>query len=165
MNKDFFLSVQTRLKDKVSELKYIDENWGQLDFYGEKAPVKYPAALIDIGSINWINKSQKQQLGVGELIVTLYDMKLTRTSNAAPSAQKEAAFSIYSTLRKIHLALHGWVAENTTGSLVRVSNKRAVRDDGINEYATVFKFQMIDDFVTLFEITDPAPEFIIEDMP
>ena len=43
-----FSAVQSRLQQKVSELKWIDFDFGQLDAYELRPPVQFPCALIDI---------------------------------------------------------------------------------------------------------------------
>ena len=47
-----------KIQEKLSEvegLKYIDENWGQLDYYSPNMPVQYPCVLIDIGQVQYSN--------------------------------------------------------------------------------------------------------------
>lgn len=44
--KDIILAIQEKLNSQVADLKYIDKDWGQLDY--DQPPVKYPFCLIDI---------------------------------------------------------------------------------------------------------------------
>ena len=45
-------NIQTRL-DTISEIKYVDADWGQLDYYSPNFPVKFPCVLIDVSSANY----------------------------------------------------------------------------------------------------------------
>lgn len=56
--------VQDRLISQVTDLKYVDEDWGQLDDYSPHFPVKWPvrwwialAPILKIwakkGSLDW----------------------------------------------------------------------------------------------------------------
>ena len=45
-------AVMQRLKEQVSELRYISEDWGQLDYYETMPPVKFPCALVSIDRVN-----------------------------------------------------------------------------------------------------------------
>ena len=41
--KQAFLNLQEKLQE-LAELKYIDEDWGQLDAYSPNPPTKFPLA-------------------------------------------------------------------------------------------------------------------------
>ncbi|WP_190304354.1 hypothetical protein, partial [Flavobacterium branchiophilum] len=87
---------------EVTELKYIDENWGQLDYYSPNMPVKWPCCLIDISDVNYSNLGvdrnavpQNRQLGKATVKLTLANLKLTNTSMQAPQTQKDQAWLIW----------------------------------------------------------------------
>jgi len=52
--KQMVQNIQDRLVQKVPVLKYVDQDWGQMDFWREH-PVKYPCALIDVQSAGYTN--------------------------------------------------------------------------------------------------------------
>ena len=47
-------SIKTKISE-ISEIKYIDENWGQLDYYSAHPPVQWPCCLIDISDNSLYN--------------------------------------------------------------------------------------------------------------
>lgn len=60
--KNIFLDIQNKLSN-ITELKYIDKNWGQLLY--EQPPVKFPCALLDIANVNYTQLGQLAQTAVG----------------------------------------------------------------------------------------------------
>lgn len=142
-------SVQERIEAKVTALKYIDEDWGQLDYYSQNPPVKYPCCLFDIGEVSWTNQGKKQQSGIATILVTIANLKLTNTSSKAPAAQRNAAWSIHSEILKpIHQALHGFAPIPSAGLLYRKRTQRVKRNDGIQEYLITYQCTVVGDYDT-----------------
>lgn len=125
---------QARLQAEVPELKYIDEDWGQLDYYDKYPPVKFPCALIDIQNGQFSEEGNLRQMGVLTVVVKLYLLKLSNTSNAAPSSQKAAAKQGWAIYEKINRALHGknFLSEGFA-TPTRKSMQRIKRPDGVYE--------------------------------
>lgn len=134
--------IQTRLLSKVTALKYVDEDWGQLDYYSPNMPVQFPAALIDASDATYTNEGKLIQLGTVQVRLRIADMRLGNTSGRAPQGQKAAAFGIFGTLKQIHRALHGWAGSPHYSRLIRQSSKRVKRDDGVRIYEIVYTVQL-----------------------
>lgn len=137
-------AIQTIL-ETITELKYIDEDWGQLDNYSPHFPTQFPLALVDIGRLVFENigmdKSatpQNRQTGTGTVVITIANAKLTNTSVKAPQGQKDAAWKIWDIIEKVHAKLHGAKVTAKVGALVRISTMRMRRDDGIQEYEITY---------------------------
>ena len=47
--------VHNSVSTNVSKINYIDEDWGQLDYYAANFPVKFPCVLIDINHGQYSN--------------------------------------------------------------------------------------------------------------
>lgn len=142
--KTILQNLQIRLNE-VSELKYIDEDWGQLDYYSAHPPVQYPLVLLDIAQTNYSNlgvsrehSSNNRQMANATLTVTIANLKLTNSSIKAPTPQKEQAWFIYELIEKIHERLHGYAPDDTCSKLIRNSLRRIKRDDGIQEYELLY---------------------------
>lgn len=137
-------NIKTQL-EKVSELKYIDEDWGQLNIYGMEIPVKWPCALVrltnasfsDIGTNIRANPINRQEGNLSfEIIIA--KVKLTNSSNRAPVSQQTKAFDIWELIEKVHQVLQGWSPIEHTGKLIRTSIGSTKRDDGIQEIRIVY---------------------------
>ena len=146
MINDILTAIISRLAEKEPNLKYMDEDWGQLDYYQESPPVKFPCALLELQQANWINQSQKLQDGVLSISIRIADIKLSNTSYRAPAGQKTSAAAIWLILENIHKALHGWRPQDNPsfGALTRISSRKVKRDDGIREFEVVYNTLCLD---------------------
>lgn len=141
-------NIQTRLSE-VAELKYIDEDWGQLDYYSPNFPVKWPCTLIDVPSANFSNLGtdkkatpiNRQNAGA-TLSITVANMKLSNTSLHAPQTQKDNAWSVHGLIEKIHGKLQGFMPKENAGKLIRTGLERVKRDDGVQEYNISYSFDL-----------------------
>ena len=145
--KQILTNIQNRLAE-ISELRYIDEDWGQIDYYSPNMPVKWPCCLIDIQSGQFSNISKDatkhpkdRQNGLFSVKITLANMKLTNTSYLAPQTQKDNAWAVFDLVEKIHQKLHGFSPDNNCGKMLRSSFGRTQRDDGVQEYAVIYDFE------------------------
>ncbi|ODS78568.1 MAG: hypothetical protein ABS44_21705 [Chryseobacterium sp. SCN 40-13] len=143
--KQLLTDIQNRLQAAVPALKYIDEDWGQMDYFMPNAPVKFPCALINIGSVNYSNEGKGVQLGMATVVITVADIKLSNTSSQAPVLQKQAAWKVFETIGAVHAALHGWNGSAFYGPLTRTTVTRRKNDDGINLFDIVFTTMIRDD--------------------
>lgn len=164
MINDILSAVQERLSLKEPNIKYLDEDWGQLDYYNDNPPVQWPAALLELQSVSWKNQSQKVQDGVMSISISVADIKTTNTSFRAPATQKQTAAAIWVVLENIHKALHGWnpasnypELRNAFGTLSRVSTQRVKRDDGIRQFIVIYSCECTDwsSMDQTYNIADP----------
>lgn len=129
----------------IPELKYIDEDWGQLDDYSPNPPTQFPLALIDIGSLQYsdIGKDrtatpQNRQMATGTIVISIANLKLTNTSARAPLTQKNQAWSIWDIVESVHIKLHGVIIGGSAGAMMRTAMRKVKRDDGIQEYEVTY---------------------------
>jgi hypothetical protein len=125
---------------------YVDLDWGQVDFYNDMPPVKFPCALIDVQSATFNNLGQRVQTGSILVQVRVVDMIFSRTAAAAPLQQREQAARVFDALRDVHRLLHGWTEDpHRYGRLVRKTIAHTRRRDGLREYALTFEAIITDD--------------------
>ena len=146
--KNLLEKLQLRLAE-IPQLKYIDENWGQLDYYSPNMPVQYPCVLIDIGQVQYSNLGkdltktpQQRQIAQVQIKITIANMRLTNTSLLAPRRQKEDAWSIWTLIEMIHQKIHGISLLPNVTPLIRTSQNRTLRDDGIQEYEVYYSCEV-----------------------
>jgi len=140
MINDILAAIMSRLNTSEPNLKYIDEDWGQLDYYDGQNPVKFPCLLLELQQVTWKNQSQKVQDGEMLISLRIADMRLSNSNQKAPSNQRNATYAIWLILENIHKALHGWRPEQIPqfGALTRISSNKVKRDDGIREFVIVY---------------------------
>lgn len=145
--KQLLQNIQNRLAE-IPELQYIDEDWGQIDYYSPNMPVKWPCCLIDIQSGQFSNISKDmskrpkdRQNGSFMVKISLANMRLTNTSYLAPKGQKDNAWAIFELVEKVHQKLHGFSPLENCSKMLRTSFGRTQRDDGVQEYAVMYEFE------------------------
>jgi len=133
-------AIQTKIQ-AVTGVKYVDEDWGQLDYFSPNFPVKFPCVLIDVANANYSNIGQdkqatpiNRQLADATISLTIANLKLTNSSGIAPQFQKDNTWSIHELIEDIHKVIQGFrTTDNATG-LIRIGMNRTKRDDGVQEY-------------------------------
>ena len=141
-------NIQQKVSE-IAELKHIDENWGQLDYYSPNMPVQYPCALIDVQQVQFTNlgkditkKPLQRQIGTVQIKITVANMRLTNSSMQAPRRQKEEVWAIWGIIEKIHQQLHGVSLLPNVSPLIRTSQNRTLRDDGLQEYEVYYSCEI-----------------------
>lgn len=145
------------IRDKLQAtglFRYIDDDWGQLDDYSSRPPAKWPCALVDIV------EAKTEDLGRGvqsldcSILIRVADLRISNTSEQAPSKQKEQAAELFEIAQTIFAQLHGWhMSDSNYGTLSRVGFRRMHRDDGIREYHILFR-SLVRDVVAAIKTED-----------
>lgn len=143
-------------------LKYIDEDWGQLDYYGAHPPVKFPAAVVDCINATYSNTGQGGQLADVQIIVRVADMKLTNSSGMAPPTQKDQAFAIYDVLVAVTDALHTWPGNENYSRLIRQSMRKAKRSDGMRVHEITFTCRLNEPAALSLQAAAPEPAMTVK---
>lgn len=140
----FLQAIQTQIAT-IPELKYVDEDWGQLDNYSPNPPTMFPFVLIDISALNFSNIGMDKtaipitrQMAEGRITLTIANLKLTNTSGFAPQNQKDTAWHIWDIIENVHQKVQGFNPTEKSGGLIRTGLQRMVRDDGIQEYKVTY---------------------------
>lgn len=141
-------ATQTKITE-ITAFNYVDENWGQLDYYSQHPPVKWPCALIDIQAMKYSNigmdktaTPQNRQMGEFLLEIRVANLKLSNTSARAPQAQRANAHSIWDLIEEIHQKIQGFSPIPMCGKLIRVGMNKVDHDDGVQEYSIIYSGTM-----------------------
>jgi hypothetical protein len=103
-----FIDISDRLKSKVLELRWIDQDFGQLEMFEYKPSVSFPCALIDFIQANYTNEAQNGQFGELMIQVRLGFTPFSQSSLISPTDVREKALSFYDVEQKVFEALMGW---------------------------------------------------------
>ncbi len=132
--KQIFLSIQDYLAEQVTNLKYIDKNWGQLNI--PQPPVQWPCCLIDVASIDYTQTSDLGRLADASIELTIADHHAVRSSAKAPS--KSDAYDILDVIEDVIEALEGYRVPDTTQALTRTRLAKAYSDQSYDVYTLTF---------------------------
>jgi len=152
------IDIQERLIAEVAALKYVDEDWGQLD--SSNFPFQWPCALIDCFNADYSNTGSNMQLGLVTIRLRVADIKLSNGSTS--EEQKNSSLSFYVLLKAIFKALQGWAAHDHYSRLIRVNEKRTKRDDGVREHEMYFTCQIKDTTAIPQKLTVKQTDFNVE---
>lgn len=146
--KEILQNIQDRLS-QIKELKYIDEDWGQLSFFGDFPPVQFPCCLIDVSDVQYSNAGrdvmqtpQQRQIGSAQIRLTIAQLKLANTSLRSPQNQKDNAWAIFELLEEIHKKTHYFSPKQNVSPLIRTALRKIMRDDGVLQYEMVYKTEI-----------------------
>ena len=112
-------------------------------------PVQFPCALIDVQQVQFSNfgrdmskKPVQRQIGTIQIKITVANMRLSNSSMQAPRRQKEEVWAIWGIIEKIHQQLHGVSLLPNVSALIRSSQSRTLRDDGVQEYEVYYSCEV-----------------------
>lgn len=141
-------AIQNKIQ-AVTGVNYVDEDWGQLDYFSPNFPVKFPCVLIDVANANYSNIGQdkqatpiNRQMADATVSLTIANLKLTNSSGLAPQFQKDNTWSIHELIEEIHKVVQGYKATDKATALIRVGMSRTKRDDGVQEYTVRYSVNL-----------------------
>jgi hypothetical protein len=165
-----FLTVQNRLAslllDGVPELKFIDQDLGQLEFEESNSPVKFPCALFDIVDTKYTDNSEDSQLSEGILEVRLgVAAYAAATHYYTNDSHRINALYYYNLEHRVNQLLHGWSDDQYFNPLSRVSAKTERRKDNVRVRVLHYAFGFTDDTAMAVYSQLPRPDLIVDINP
>jgi len=142
--KEVLVAITDRLTAEIPSLKYVDENWGQIDEYRQQSPGKFPMALVDVDEPDWSDLGNRVQTGDLQISVRIAALRLSNSSKGAPATQKAAAFAIFDLLDAVHRTLHGWAPTDTCSRMVRTATTKVSMSAGVKIWDVKFKVRWTD---------------------
>ena len=138
--KTLFKAITAQLKT-VTELKWIDEDKGQMNF--TKPPVLFPAALVTISypSIQNLNNT-KQRVSANITVKLCFDYG-GNTNIETPEIARDQSLGYYDIMEAVHEALQGF----TTGEfneLKRVNVLPILRPDAYKTTSVLYSTEFLD---------------------
>lgn len=131
-------SITGRLLEEVPELRYVAEDWGQLDFYEDKPPVKFPCALVSVSNIKFESQTAGVRYATMTVLIRVADAPSVSGTMAAPKEYRDRAFSILDLMDRIGNALYAFGGEDFD-ELEQREITHYGREDAIREYAMTFE--------------------------
>lgn len=107
---NLFIALQAKIATDVPEVKWIDQEFGQLESYNDRyrPAVLFPCVLIDFAGWSFDESSGRGQTGVGRIVLRVGYPPFTYSSSITPQAQKEKALFAFEIEHKLYKQLHGW---------------------------------------------------------
>lgn len=157
--------ISGRLSERVPGLKYVAEDWGQVDSYDDP-PVEFPCALIDVQDIEFSDDGSLRQRGVASVVVRVFVMSLSEDSRGDLDGQQSAASEGWEICRLVNLSLHGQrFLPSGFGAPVRRKTEHVERKDGIFERSITYAVGFVDDSCLRDRLSTRAGTIEIEVSP
>ncbi len=158
MIKQLLNTVETALKN-VPEVAYINEDWGQLDYYDTRPPVRWPCVLLEVEGVNYKTMGGVQY-GEGILSVRVADFRNMQQANAKADGVTPRN-EMFDVVGLVHSAVQGLSTE-VVSRLNRDTLKRVRRDDAIREVVLTYHFT-IKDATTVKKtiVANPNPQIVV----
>ena len=131
-------AVMERVQEQVPDLRYIAEDWGQLDFYNDAPPVKFPCALISVSNIKFESQTAGTRWATMTILIRVADAPAVSGTMAAPEAYRNRAFAIFDLMDTIGNVLYAFGGDEFN-ELEQKTITHYSREDAIREYAMLFE--------------------------
>lgn len=163
--KSLFLAIQKWLMMKVPELRWIEQDLGQLEMEGRPS-VTFPCVLIDFADWKYEDWGENIQKAEGFVVIRLAVDVWSQTYKLAPDAVKQKGLEFYELEWKIYKALQGWkpagAGDGVYDYMLRVSSNKEDREDNLSVRTIIFScgFEDYGAAPTYTETPLPGPEFV-----
>jgi hypothetical protein len=153
--KQIYELIAQRIQNQVEEIKWIDLDNGQIDYYEYRVNVDFPAVLINIKYpyCEDIGTDGIQLCDVEIELRTVFNL-FDETNIDAPQQVRDNALEIFQIINKIHACLQNWRNDGTCGTISRQSITKESRTDGSKVYSMVYKTTYYDHLAVRTPQTD-----------
>jgi hypothetical protein len=140
-----FLAIQEQIKAAVPEVRYIDQDLGQLDYYEDRPAVSWPCAFIDFPAAQYQDESQEVQWAAVNVSIRIGFSPFSSANSLSPDISKENALQFYEVENKLFKALQGFDANGCIQPLTRISAHTEKRQDPFRVRELLFTTATEDD--------------------
>lgn len=163
--KTLFLALQERILQEVEEIRYIDQDLGQLN--EERPSLSFPAVLIDFSNFNYEDLAEQKQTAEGIVVLKLVFDVYSNSNSLSPEVVKEKALAFYDIEWKLFKSLQAWKPKDTAwsyGYMLRTSVVTEGHYPGLRVRNLQFSITFEDDNAALdyHNATLPNPEIEID---
>lgn len=153
-----YTAIKTHIKNNVPEIRYINMDLGQLEFYELRPKLSFPALLIDFGELRFEPLGDGSQMAYGNIIMRLALGSYSDISSLAPQPVLDKGVAFLSLEQKLHQAIQGQELEYFS-SLMRIGSSTEKREDEYRVRTMTYDFNFID-ISTSKEWSITSPDFI-----
>lgn len=119
------IKLQQRIKEYVPEIRFIDQDLGQLEWYDIRPAVTFPCVLIDFNDTEYEQMQLGQQWASVSFTLRLGFPPYSSSNNLAPDALKEVALKYYEIENRLYKAIQGYDADG----LMQPATRRRVASE------------------------------------
>lgn len=141
MTQEVLIAVQRRIMELCPDpIRYVAEDWGQLDCGTDSLSVQFPCVLLDIEEAGFSDLARRVQR-----VDALLTVRIAAASDLPAAAPKsEQPFALLGLTQRLYTLLQGFSGTTFSG-LTRIKLRRERRKDSIKVYVLQFRFEATDD--------------------
>lgn len=109
-----FIELSDFIKAQVPEIKWIDQDFGQLEHFEYRPDVDFPCLLIDFAATSYSDMSEGSQIGEVTVMLRLAFNPFSQSYQAAPTDVRQKAVAYYALEQKVFNNVQGWYNDFTT---------------------------------------------------
>lgn len=153
------LKLQAHITAQVPEIKWIDQDLGQLEDYDIRPAVAWPCVLIDFGTTNYDEMPGNVQWGNATITMRLAFPSFSPAQAGAPQSVKEMALQYYELEQLLYKAIQGWDADGLIQPATRITMATERREgDTFRVRVLVFNTVFMDDSASNQYAEVPRPD-------
>lgn len=126
-----FLDLSNHIKTAVPEVRWIDQDFNQLEIFEYRPEVSFPCVLIDVVGARYSELANLAQIGEITINVRIGFAPFSKSYQLAPNDVREKALEYYNLEQKIFEAVQGW-QNDFTQPLIRTASSTERRDGDPN---------------------------------
>lgn len=139
MNAEIFIALCNWLEQEVPDLRWIDEDEGQLNTQpGIRPAVDFPCCLIDIQYPSCKDITETQQIVNAAITLKLAFTPSGETNNHAPEPIRSRALERFATVDKVQSCLQGWTAGEIISPVSRRSARASTTSGVLKVYTIIY---------------------------
>jgi hypothetical protein len=139
------LKIQDFVKEKLPEIRYCDQDLGQLDHYQDRPAVSFPCLLVDFTGTNYDQMMQMEEMGTAQLTLKLGFAPFSSANSLGPIEVKEKALQYYEFENILYQTFKGYSADEMMQPLNRKQDGTQKRDDVYRVRIIIFETSFFDD--------------------
>jgi hypothetical protein len=160
MNSPFaklYTALITAIQATMPAIRYVSQDYGQLEFYDNTPPVSWPCVLLDVGDATFSDASHNMQLVNATVTLRLAHASYSDISSLPPAQVRELGLKHYELEHELCNILHNWQPpHDELGALTRIATATEKRDDNIRVRTITFSTSMQYDS-TSTAVSTPTP--------
>lgn len=141
---ELYLQLCEHIKTNVSEVRWIDQDFGQLEEFDLRPEVSFPCVLVDFVDAEFEELSQLSQTGEVLISFRLGFAPFSSANNLSPTNVKIKALEYYNLEQKLYETIQGFTTDFTT-PLIRKKATSEKRQDALRVRVLTFSTSYQDD--------------------
>ena len=138
-----YKNILEHLQAKITDLRWIDLDIGQLDDPDNHYQLDYPCVLINFRTPTWRSIGGGVQMGNTMITLRIAMRVYQDMNNHTPADIRNAGINHLTLTKVIHKHLQGWDTE-IFSALNRISSEQEQRDDGLLVVNAVYTTELMD---------------------